>query len=441
VNDTEAPVITCPADITVPAAPNQCDSNVVFVTTATDNCPNPVVVCSPASGSAFAVGTTTVTCTATDGSGNTATCSFTITVNDTQPPGLTVNGGTIFVNQTLLNTTFEGTNSLPAGYVATGLWHVTTSCATGSPPNPIRWAYYGQDGPCTFNTGATNSGLLTRSVTIPAGSTSANIRFWFIYNGEGGSPPGGFDNAAFLVNGVQQMDLSGVAQPNGVWTSAVVSLNAFIGQTITLGWNYSTQDGIANDFLGLQIDSILVQAVVPQALPNVCGTNITINNGTCSGVANYTPVATDNCPGATAVCSPPGGSTFTAGVTTVTCTATDASGNTTTCTFTVTVVDNVPPTLCAIPANVNALAEDFEAGSVLPPGWTAGATWHVTTACAAGVPPNPIRWAYFGIDGSCNFNGVNNGTAGSNLTAPSVSIPSNATSASIRFRFIYDGED
>jgi hypothetical protein len=41
-----------------------------------------VTVCSPASGSTFPVGTTTVTCTATDASGNTATCSFTVSVFD-----------------------------------------------------------------------------------------------------------------------------------------------------------------------------------------------------------------------------------------------------------------------------------------------------------------------------------------------------------------------
>src|SRR6185436_10614223 len=44
------------------------------------------VVCAPPSGSTFAVGTTPVSCTATDVAGNTGTCSFTVTVSDTQPP-------------------------------------------------------------------------------------------------------------------------------------------------------------------------------------------------------------------------------------------------------------------------------------------------------------------------------------------------------------------
>jgi X-Pro dipeptidyl-peptidase len=49
--------------------------------TATDDeDPSPVVECAPASGSAFAVGTTTVTCQARDASGNTTSGTFQVTV-------------------------------------------------------------------------------------------------------------------------------------------------------------------------------------------------------------------------------------------------------------------------------------------------------------------------------------------------------------------------
>ena len=47
---------------------------------ATDNSGNVTVSCNPASGSSFAVGATTVTCTATDPCNNTATCSFVVNV-------------------------------------------------------------------------------------------------------------------------------------------------------------------------------------------------------------------------------------------------------------------------------------------------------------------------------------------------------------------------
>lgn len=48
------------------------------------------VSCSPASGSTFPLGTTSVVCTATDSFGNTASASFNVTVVDTTPPVVTV---------------------------------------------------------------------------------------------------------------------------------------------------------------------------------------------------------------------------------------------------------------------------------------------------------------------------------------------------------------
>ena len=55
--------------------------------TATDNCdPPPTVICAPPSGSTFPLGTSTVTCTATDNVGAASTTEFDITVVDTTPP-------------------------------------------------------------------------------------------------------------------------------------------------------------------------------------------------------------------------------------------------------------------------------------------------------------------------------------------------------------------
>lgn len=80
VLDHEPPVITCPSDLTV-AQSFPGGSGVGFAVTATDNCSlNPEVTTSPLSGSLFPVGTTTVTCTATDDAGNTANCTFRVTV-------------------------------------------------------------------------------------------------------------------------------------------------------------------------------------------------------------------------------------------------------------------------------------------------------------------------------------------------------------------------
>jgi hypothetical protein len=84
VVDTTPPTIACPMDVIIKTA-NSGDASVVVnypAPAAADNCGNPTVVCSPPSGSTFPRGATTVTCTASDAAGNSATCTFTVTVFD-----------------------------------------------------------------------------------------------------------------------------------------------------------------------------------------------------------------------------------------------------------------------------------------------------------------------------------------------------------------------
>ena len=50
---------------------------------ATDNCTNVTVTCTPPSGSIFPIGPTKVHCVAEDGSGNKASCDFSVTINPT----------------------------------------------------------------------------------------------------------------------------------------------------------------------------------------------------------------------------------------------------------------------------------------------------------------------------------------------------------------------
>ncbi len=95
VNDNEAPVLNgMPANIVTNTDPGQSTAVVNWTTpTVTDNVDGPiapVVSSSPTtgldSGSAFPVGTTTVTCTATDTAGNSASASFAVTVIDGESP-------------------------------------------------------------------------------------------------------------------------------------------------------------------------------------------------------------------------------------------------------------------------------------------------------------------------------------------------------------------
>jgi hypothetical protein len=86
--DAQAPKIVCPANRDVPNDPSVCFSKQDFRPDVTDNCPDVTFTSVPPSGSFFNVGQTTVNCKATDKVGNTATCSFKITVNDVESPVL-----------------------------------------------------------------------------------------------------------------------------------------------------------------------------------------------------------------------------------------------------------------------------------------------------------------------------------------------------------------
>ena len=78
--DTVPPVLDLPDDRSVPAT-SSLGAEVEWIAAATDDVDGVVPVeCSPASGSLLAVGTTSVTCTASDTSGNVAQGSFTVTV-------------------------------------------------------------------------------------------------------------------------------------------------------------------------------------------------------------------------------------------------------------------------------------------------------------------------------------------------------------------------
>jgi hypothetical protein len=90
VIQTAVPGITCPANVTVPTAPVGVCGAPVSYPAPTVSAPNGVksLTCTPASGSAFPLGLTTVTCTVVDQANLSASCTFTVTVNDQEPPTL-----------------------------------------------------------------------------------------------------------------------------------------------------------------------------------------------------------------------------------------------------------------------------------------------------------------------------------------------------------------
>lgn len=83
-----SPTLTCPANRQTPASGGQ-PTPVNYDVPVAQNGQAPVTVtCAPASGSAFPIGDTTVTCTATDALARTAACSFVVSV--TTVPQLSV---------------------------------------------------------------------------------------------------------------------------------------------------------------------------------------------------------------------------------------------------------------------------------------------------------------------------------------------------------------
>jgi len=259
VNDTTAPTINCPANVTTGNDAGQCYAMVNPGTaTATDNCDsNPSVTGTRSDNqslsSPYPVGTTTITWTATDASGNHSSCTQTVTVNDTENPTIT------------------------------------------APPNVT--AYTGP--------GRTTCDADVSDATL--GTASAH------------------DNCP------------------GVTVSRSPSGNTFPVGTTTITWTATDAHGnTATATQTVTVNDNTPPVVTPPA-------NVTANTGpgatSCGTFVSDstlgTASATDNCPGVSVVCNPPAGTFFPIGTTTVTCKASDASGNVSSCAFDVTVENQI----------------------------------------------------------------------------------------------------
>ncbi len=95
VRDRQAPIINCPSNISTFTPAGTCQSMVTYSSpTKSDNCFDAsfttlVQIEGKASGDLYPIGTTINTFKATDLSGNTATCSFSVQVMDPEPPVIT----------------------------------------------------------------------------------------------------------------------------------------------------------------------------------------------------------------------------------------------------------------------------------------------------------------------------------------------------------------
>ena len=111
---------------------------------------------------------------------------------------------------------------------------------------------------------------------------------------------------------------------------------------------------------------LTVNELVPPVIVN-CPQDIVLHTDTCSATATWIdPQATDNCAPPVLTVNIPSGSVFPETTTMVEYTATDVWGNTATCSFNVTVIDDVAPTFSGCPSDFSVDAGVCE----IPVSWT-----------------------------------------------------------------------
>lgn len=192
------PVLHLPANITAEAT-SPAGAIVSYEATATDaRDTNVVVTCVPPSGSQFALGATTVNCSATNSRNKTAEGSFTVTVADTTAPVVVLNGITNGATYTLgavpaascsATDSVTGIAVQPAltitGGTANGVGHFTATCSgakdgAGNIAAPVSASY---DVDYLFNgffSPVSNNKVFKLGSTVPLKWTLQNAQQGFI---------------------------------------------------------------------------------------------------------------------------------------------------------------------------------------------------------------------------------------------------------------------
>ncbi|MCW4469683.1 HYR domain-containing protein [Flavobacterium sp. MFBS3-15] len=346
--DTTSPTITAPAAVTVNTDAGSCTATGVVLGTPTfaDNCTGATVANNAPA--AFPIGNTTVTWTVTDASGNTATATQTVTVEDNENP--------------LITAPANITNNVGAGSC------VATGVVLGTPVfgDNCTGSTVANNAPATFPIGVTT---VTWTVTDASGNTATATQTVTIEDNENPiitAPANIVANADAGICTATSITL-GTPTFSDNCTGATVTNNAPaafpIGDT-TVTWTVT--DGSGNAATATQ--TVTVNDNQNPTITAPAAVTVNTDAGSCTGtaVALGTPTFADNCTGATVANNAP--AAFPIGNTTVTWTVTDASGNTATATQTVTVEDNEDPVITA-PANIT---NNVGAGSCVATGVVLG---------------------------------------------------------------------
>ncbi|MGV3609896.1 MAG: HYR domain-containing protein [Fluviicola sp.] len=327
VTDTENPTITAPADITT-STNSACTATGVNLGTpvTNDNCTvSSVTNDAPAS---FPLGTTTVTWTVTDNSGNSASASQTVTITDNENPLITAPAA-ISVFPTLTCDTAISNLGAPA---------TSDNCGVASVTN---------NAPAVFPSGVTT---VVWTVTDNAGNTSTANQTVTVSDNQNPTITAPANISVFPITTCDTTLNLGTPVTSDNCTVSSVTNNApatFSVGTTTVIWTVTDNSGntaTANQTVTVtdnQNPTITAPADIATSTNSAC---------TVTGVNLGTPVTNDNCTVSSVTNNAP--SSFPLGTTTVIWTVTDNSGNTATANQTVTVTDNQNPTITA-PADLS----------------------------------------------------------------------------------------
>lgn len=345
VTDTTGPSVVAPSDVTAEATSASGATVTYSGASASDTHDGALTpTCTPASGTVFALGNTTVTCSATDSSGNTGSATFGVHVVDTTPPSVTVP-----TDMTVEATSPSGANAtfvVSASDTVDGA--ITPTCDHDSGD---AFDFGTTVVTCTATDAHSNTGTNSFSVTV-ADTTDPELDGHGNETAEATGPNGA--TVTYTKPGA-----SDVAS-----TTVAVDCLPPSGSTFALGT--STVTCTATDEHGNTADGTFDVTVQDTTPPTVTvPSDKTVEATSPSGATvSFAASASDLVDGAlSATCSPASGSTFALGDTTVTCSSTDSHSNTGSSTFNVKVQDTTGPTL-HLPANINALATSAAGAAV-----------------------------------------------------------------------------
>ena len=334
VADTTAPVIETELVALTLEATSPLGAVVPYpLPTATDLGEPLLVVCVPPSGGTFAIGDTAVTCTATDESGNTATTSATMTVEDTTAPIMTE-----LVPLTLEATSPLGTTLSYVEPTATDLGEPrAVVCA---PPSGGTFPIGDTLVVCTATDGSGNSSTTSATMTVVDTTLPVFDTELVALSLEATSPLG-------TTLSYVEPTATDLGEPRAVVCAPPSGGTFPIGDTLVV---CTATDGSGNNST-TSATMTVVDTTLPVFDTELVALTLEATSPSGAVVPYAVPTVTDLGLPVPVVCVPASGGTFPLGGTPVTCTATDGSGNSSTTSATMTVVDTTAPTL-SLPAPV-----------------------------------------------------------------------------------------